>query len=455
MSLPLWEECAWFRPEDLDPVTVTESGTVKDSLIVADSRAVRDSNTVNDLNTFPDAVSTIDSSTVIDSSALTNEVLEEITNTIASGSLLGSDKVVEGSEGTPKESKETPTTGTTEEVADSAAESANCQTSDRFDDPFGVVITTCTPKDSKLVHDLSARVSDIGIVEEAVDRPKIRPIVFPCRPDINKRIFLHCGDAYKIPCDCLAIGQNEQLNEKSDGNESIYLLAGPTIEEELLAVGRIQTGEAIITKSGNLPCDYVIHAVGPKFDKRYLTASDHALFSAYKTTLLLAAAQGVKSLVIKTLYHKVKKYPRFEAAHVALRAIRKFLNHSIGDVFERIMICVDDEDDYEIYKTLMIGYFPRNSTDLESQGIMLPSDEELGDEWGEIFIKDRAVTITAGPRPIAPKPSIAGNIENDDNSEGRLSNGSTTNGSTGRSRAASSDIKTGYTSHVNNRRKLY
>jgi hypothetical protein len=138
--------------------------------------------------------------------------------------------------------------------------------------------------------------------------------------------------------------------------------------------------------------------VGPKYDARYLEASDHALFSAYKKSLLLAAEKEVQSLVLGTVYKASKNYPRFDAAHVALRTVRKFLEHSVGDVFDRVMFCVNTQEDFEIYSALMHAYFPRSQEELEDQVNLLPI--ELGDEWGEIIIPDRVVKVSVGPKPL-------------------------------------------------------
>jgi O-acetyl-ADP-ribose deacetylase (regulator of RNase III) len=236
-----------------------------------------------------------------------------------------------------------------------------------------------------------------------IQNQAVEDAVFQINQQINSKIYLHLGSGYKIPCNACVIGQNEQLDDHSEDNAAVFTLAGPTLETELAVHAPIQTGESVITTGGTLPCEWLIHAVGPRYDNRYLTASDHALFSAYKSSLFLAAEKEASDVVLTCVYSRRKKYPRFDAAHVALRTVRKFLEHGIGDVIQRIMFCVPTQEDYDIYSTLLCAYFPRNSVELACQSNLLPS--ELGDEWGELVLPDRVLKVSVGPKPL-PKESL-------------------------------------------------
>ena len=54
-----------------------------------------------------------------------------------------------------------------------------------------------------------------------------------------------------------------------------------------------------MTAGGLLPCDWIIHAVGPRYDERYLVASEHALFSAYKSSLVHATEKQIKRIIFR------------------------------------------------------------------------------------------------------------------------------------------------------------
>ena len=49
-----------------------------------------------------------------------------------------------------------------------------------------------------------------------------------------------------------------------------------------------KTGEAKITDGFNLVCRHVIHTVGPRYNVKYVTAAEGALYSSYRNVLQLA-----------------------------------------------------------------------------------------------------------------------------------------------------------------------
>lgn len=46
-----------------------------------------------------------------------------------------------------------------------------------------------------------------------------------------------------------------------------------------------KTGEAKTTKGHKLPARFVIHTVGPRYNIKYITAAESALFSCYRSVL--------------------------------------------------------------------------------------------------------------------------------------------------------------------------
>jgi len=239
--------------------------------------------------------------------------------------------------------------------------------------------------------------------------------IFPIDESINKKMYLFCGECWKLPADAIVVGNYESLSYRGEENNPIFALAGPSFEKEVEEIESCLSGSSCIVSGGNTVFNNVIFSVGPKYDVNYDQTCDITLWSAYYSALNLAISNHsspIKTLAICCLYLKTKKYPRDLGAHVALRTLRKYLSHNVGQKLEKIIICCNNPEDYAVYNSLMPAYFPRSFDECLLQSNILP--ENLGNEWGEIINEKRKITVTAGPRPslegnlVRPRTSVEG-----------------------------------------------
>ena len=217
---------------------------------------------------------------------------------------------------------------------------------------------------------------------------------FPWREDINDKVALWAGDITSLDCQAIVNSTNETFSDRSALSARMHSKAGPQLKayiREHLKVCR--TGDAKISRGFNLSARYVIHAVGPKYNEKYQTAAEGALFSAYFKVLNLSREQGIRTLGLPAINSIRRGYPPHEGAHMALRVVRKFLEKHSND-FDLIVFAVEDVD-LGIYDHLMPLYFPRSQHEQDYACFYLP--EEVGGRDGEPVIPERQIRIADKP----------------------------------------------------------
>ena len=129
----------------------------------------------------------------------------------------------------------------------------------------------------------------------------------------------------------------------------IHRAAGPELLAECRTLGGCPTGQAKITGAYNLPCDYVIHTVGPIVNGRLTNKHCSLLESCYSSCLETAVNNGIESIAFCCISTGVFGFPHKEAAQIAVKTVKQFRkNHDIEVIFN-----VFKETDLNIYRELL------------------------------------------------------------------------------------------------------
>eukprot|EP00795_Rhopilema_esculentum_P017522 gene17522-9145_t len=177
---------------------------------------------------------------------------------------------------------------------------------------------------------------------------------FPFSYGINDKVVLWEGDATKLITDLIVNPTNESLTDKNPLSERIHKVAGPLLKEECRSnLISCRTGQAKITKGYELPARYVAHTVGPRYNVKYKTAAESALYMCYRNVLGHAREHHLKSLGLSVIHTTRRGYPPEEGAHIALRTVRRFLEKNF-DAFEVVVFIVEPID--EVFMALIKSY---------------------------------------------------------------------------------------------------
>ena len=155
---------------------------------------------------------------------------------------------------------------------------------------------------------------------------------------VNKtRLSLVQGDITSQDTDAIVNAANSGLMGGGGVDGAIHRAGGTNILEECKRIvarqGRLPTGEAVITSGGNLVARHVIHTVGPVWHGGQRGEPD-LLANAYRHSLELAVANGLKTVSFPSISTGVYGYPADLAAGVALGTVIDFLrsNESLDEV---------------------------------------------------------------------------------------------------------------------------
>lgn len=182
------------------------------------------------------------------------------------------------------------------------------------------------------------------------------------RAKINQTIIeLVQGDITKEQVDAIVNAANSSLLGGGGVDGAIHRAAGSELLKETRTLNGCKTGDAKITKGYRLPAKYVIHAVGPIYQRNSTQVAD-LLASAYRRSLEVALENGLTSISFPAISTGVYSYPLDEASSIALNTICKFAQKHEGITNIRFVLFTDDA--YAQFK-LTLAQIVANNTDID------------------------------------------------------------------------------------------
>ena len=111
------------------------------------------------------------------------------------------------------------------------------------------------------------------------------------------------------------------------------------------------TGQAKITPAFNLPCDYVIHTVGPIVRGKLTVEHESLLMSCYESCLRIAEENNLESIAFCCISTGVFMFPNERAAELAIQTVKQYKDRTKSKI--KVIFNVFKEEDERIYRRFL------------------------------------------------------------------------------------------------------
>ena len=139
------------------------------------------------------------------------------------------------------------------------------------------------------------------------------------------------NDLLKMKVDAIVNPTDCRLSGSGSIDLKIHRAGKEKLKNELVAFGKCNVGDAILTHAYNLPCEYIIHTVGPIWngDEKVFKAIE----SCYRNCLDIALNQDFESIAFPLIATGSLGCPTDKAIQIAINTINSFLIDYDLDVY--------------------------------------------------------------------------------------------------------------------------
>ncbi len=166
----------------------------------------------------------------------------------------------------------------------------------------------------------------------------------------GKQIRLVTDDITDLDVEAFVFDITEDAKLGSGYGGAIAQRGGPKVQEELDAVGKIPTGEAVTTTAGGMKAEYIIHVNGPKFHE---PDTEGKLRKATQAALKQAEEKGVPKVAFPPVGTGLYQVPLDVCARVMVDTVEMHLKG--GSNLEEVLFVALDDREYKPFETIIEG----------------------------------------------------------------------------------------------------
>ena len=174
-------------------------------------------------------------------------------------------------------------------------------------------------------------------------------------------LYLWKGDITRLKTDAIVNAANSGMTGcyqpcHSCIDNCIHTYAGVQLRNRCAKIMQEQgyeepVGRAKVTPAYNLPCNYVIHTVGPVVQGSLTQEHERLLASCYTSCLAAADENGAASVAFCCISTGVFMFPNRRAAQIAVSAVKDYKERTGSRI--KVIFNVFKDTDEEIYRALL------------------------------------------------------------------------------------------------------
>lgn len=166
------------------------------------------------------------------------------------------------------------------------------------------------------------------------------------------------GDITKQEVDAIVNAANNQLLHGGGVAAAIARRGGPIVQEESNAwvrkYGPVSHETPAYTSAGNLPCKYIIHAVGPIWGSGN---EDQKLKAAIRGSLDCAQQLNLSTIAFPAISTGIFGFPVERAAKIFMETISAYFSEIPNAPINLVRLTLFDESTFSNFKEAFINYF--------------------------------------------------------------------------------------------------